>query len=176
MLRSINGFLRTVSVATFVAAAYSMTFAQQGPAPDLIVRVSGPPVAAAGQDISRMIRLQAGNRGTAPAPGTVGALDPRDGYMVDLILSSDPDVPEGWAVYSPNWAEDVLLRGGRTSRTTDLAPGASRLYRVGATIPADTPPGWYRLCAHIDPGNRVVESNEDNNTSCTGIRVIRPRR
>jgi len=60
------------------------------------------------------------------------------------------------------------LKGGRVSRTADLAPGAFRQYAVGAGIPADTPPGDYFLCATVDPGGAVPESNEGNNTTCRG--------
>lgn len=176
MLRNITRILTFVSLAALAAATYSISLAQHGPhQPDLVVRVSGPPVAAPGQDISNLIALRAGNRGIAAAPGTTGALDPANGYMIDLVLSSDAQLPEGFAIYSHNWAEDVLVRGGRVSRTTDLAPGANRPYPVGAVIPADTPAGRYFLCARIDSGNKVAESSENNNTSCTPI-VIRPTR
>ena len=91
--------------------------------------------------------------------------------MIDVVLSRDALLPDGFANLSENFAEDVLLRGGRVSRTADLASGAARGYPVGATIPADTPTGWYFLCARIDPGNKVAESNEHNNTACYPIAI-----
>ena len=143
--------------------------------PDLIVRLQAPHIAFAGQDISALIRLFARNIGPAPAPGTNGVINPARGYMIDVVLSRDGNVPAGFAVFSPNFAEDVLLRGGRRSNTADLAPGATRVYPGQGVIPADTPTGNYFLCARIDPGNRVAESNELNNTSCVQIH-INPRR
>jgi hypothetical protein len=39
------------------------------------------------------------------------------------------------------------------------------------TLPANIPGGNYFLCARIDPGNKVAEGNEDNNTFCLPITV-----
>jgi hypothetical protein len=108
----------------------------------------------------------------AVAPGTVGISDPDNGFMIDVILSTDAIAPVGAATFSPNFAEDVMVRGGRISRTSDLAMGAVRSYTVHAGIPADTPSGQYFLCARIDPWNKVTEMHEDNNTACTQINII----
>jgi hypothetical protein len=140
--------------------------------PDLIVSVTAPRNANAGQDISNAIRLIARNVGGAPAPGTLGAIDPANGYMIDLVLSRDRNVPARPAIFSVNFAEDALLRGGRTSRTFGLQPGGARLYPGQATIPADTLSGLYFLCARIDSGNRVPESDEINNSACIPIQVF----
>lgn len=139
--------------------------------PDLMVHLQAPHVAFAGQDISPLLRLFARNIGAAPAPGTNGVINPANGYMIDVVLSRDGNVPAGFAVFSPNFVEDVLLRGGRRSNTADLAPGATRVYPGQGVIPADTPNGNYFLCARIDPGNRVAESNELNNTACVQIHI-----
>lgn len=139
--------------------------------PDLIVQLQAPHIAFAGQDISPLLRLFARNIGAAPAPGTNGVINPAAGYMIDLVLSRDGNVPAGFAVFSPNFVEDVLLRGGRRSNTADLASGATRVYPGQGVIPADTPTGNYFLCARIDPGNRVAESNELNNTACVQIHI-----
>lgn len=139
--------------------------------PDLVVLIVAPRSANAGDEIGQDIRIRARNRGLAAAPGTVGRIDPDDGYMVDVVLSTDALLPEGFANLSENFVEDMLLRGGRIGTTADLAPGVIRGYPVGATIPADTPTGWYVLCARIDPGNKVAESNEHNNTACYRIAI-----
>lgn len=139
--------------------------------PDLTVRINGPASAAPGEDIGNAVKLTARNTGNAAAPGTVGTLAPSDGYMIDVVLSKDTHVPSGFATYSDNFHEDVLLKGGRVSRTDDLAAGASKNYPVGATIPADTPPGKYHLCAQIDPANKVAERNEGDNVACDRITV-----
>ena len=139
--------------------------------PNLVVKMSGPQRAKRGEDISKQIKLVGANIGTAPAPGTVGTLAPTGGYMIDLVLSKDKDCPPQFAVYSPNFSEDVLLLGGRVSNTVDLAPGASKSYEVGATIPGDTPPGRYYLVARIDAGNKVDESNEKDNVIAIPISI-----
>ena len=138
------------------------------PLPDLTVDLAGPPAAAAGADIGPQVRLIVKNVGRALAWGTEHH---PTGYMVDLTLGRDAVVPPGFRVYAPHFAEDVLLKGGRVSRTVDLAPGAFHAYPVGAGIPANTPPGNYFLCATVDPGGAVAESNEGNNTMCRPIRI-----
>ncbi|MDJ0736667.1 MAG: CARDB domain-containing protein [Nostocaceae cyanobacterium] len=143
--------------------------------PDLVVQISGPSRARAGDNIGSSVRVEAKNTGRATAPGTRGRVNPDNGYMIDLVLSTDRRVPSGFANYSPNFSEDVLLRGGRISRTVDLAPGATRIYSSeiarSGRIPRDTPTGRYWICARIDPGEKVAESNERNNLDCTQIRI-----
>ncbi|MFP3942641.1 MAG: CARDB domain-containing protein [Alphaproteobacteria bacterium] len=140
----------------------------RGGQPDLIVRnlTVNPATASPGAqlDVKALIR----NNGNAVAPGTSSG----DGYMVDITLGTDTSTPPGYAVYSPNYSEDVLLKGGRFSNTVDLAPNAMKSY--GDTknqIPTDTPPGKYYVCARVDPGGKVAESNEGNNTRCMRITV-----
>ena len=140
--------------------------------PDLIARITAPAIAKAGVDIGPLVKLAARNIGGAPAPGTTGALDPANGYMIDLVLSKDMLVPPDFATFSPSFLEDALLQGARTSNTSDLAPGAMKTYPTGARIPANTPTGSYFLCARIDPGNKVAESNEANNVACVPVKVI----
>jgi hypothetical protein len=109
------------------------------------------------------------NDGNGIAFGTQSAGS--NGYMVDVVLSRDTSVPEGWASYTASYHEDVLLKGGRISNTVDLAPRHSRRYETGGGIPADTPPGWYFICAKVDAGNTVGELREDNNVACARIRI-----
>lgn len=162
--------------------AVAMTFiavlpasAQKAKGPDLVVRISAPPTANAGDDIGASIHVQAANSGGAPAPGTKGTLNPANGYMIDVVLSTDGNVAAGFATYSPNFAEDVLLQGGRISNTVDLAPGATHPYPSlqggNGKIPANTPTGGYLVCARIDSGNKVAELNEANNVNCAKIRI-----
>lgn len=139
--------------------------------PDLIVELSCPSEAVAGEDIGRQIRLIAKNIGTAPAPGSSGQLDPQHSYRVDLVLSTDEQVPPGFAIYGEEFVEDVLLKGGRRSNTVDLAPNGSKDYAISGGIPADTREGEYYVCAQIDPGGNVAELKEDNNVSCGRIRI-----
>lgn len=141
--------------------------------PDLVVELSGPPSAKAGKNIGHAIKLTAKNVGAAPAAGSLGTLDPGEGYRIDYVLSTDESVPVKFARYSPNFSEGVLLRGGRVSRTVDLEPSASKKYPNGAGIPADVPAGDYFICAVIDPGGEVAESNEENNVSCIPIKIER---
>lgn len=97
----------------------------------------------------------------------------RNGYMVDLVLSVDGDVPVRFARFSPNFRDDVLLRGGRISNTNDLDRGDRQRfegYRV--EVPQDTPLAEYLICAIVDPGDRFSERVETNNVSCEAITVL----
>jgi hypothetical protein len=135
--------------------------------PDLRVTVSTPGSALPGDSPSIEVRVK--NVGSSVALGTNNA--GVNGYMVDLILSSDTEVPEGFATYSPNYSEDVLLLGGRLSNTPDLVPGEEFVFTVSGGIPTDTPDGNYYIAARIDPGQKIDESDEGNNTSFAPIQI-----
>ena len=139
--------------------------------PDLTVRLSAPRSAYAGQNIGPKLKVYARNIGHATARGTdtLGA----NGYMVDIILSKDTRAPAGYATYSPNYHEDVLLRGGRISNTRTLIPGTGKFYPTGGGIPANTPAGNYFVCAKVDSGAKISESRENNNVACSRIKIKR---
>lgn len=130
---------------------------------------------------------------STPAAGTLSA--GTSGWMADVVLSTDTRGPSGFAVYSPAWSEDVLLRGGRMSRTNDLAPGGEQMFN-GPTVmrggpparpydylsfpmPTGVRPGAYYVCVIVDPANVIAESNERDNATCHPItiraRLARPR-
>jgi hypothetical protein len=52
-------------------------------------------------------KLAARNIGGAHALGTTGALDPANGYMIDVVLSKDMSVPPGFATFSQGFLEDA---------------------------------------------------------------------
>ena len=141
---------------------------------DLTPTIGARADARPGQDL--MIGLEIANRGDTPCVGTLESSGA--GYMVDIFLSSDRNGPPSWAVYSATWREDVLLAGGRVSRTNPVAPGEN--FRYGAPryeigpmrLPAAIPAGEYFLCAGVDMGRRIAESNELNNVACNPIRIV----
>jgi serine/threonine protein kinase len=140
------------------------------PKPDLVLQVSAPASAAAGSSVAVPVRVR--NTGGAEAAGTDSASS--EGYMIDIVLSKDTNVPSGWAVYQNTYREDVMLRGGRLSSTPDLVPGADKLYERSYEIQGDTPAGDYYICAQVDPANKIDEGNEDNNITCAPIRIEPP--
>ena len=142
--------------------------------PDLVVLISTPAKAQAGENISRKIKMIVKNVGNAPAAGTMGDLDSQNGYMIDYVISTDEYVPKRFAVYSPKFHEDALLQGGRRSHTLDLNASDSAEYLNGAVIPKDTPAGEYFICAQVDPGNKVKEENEENNIMCVSVEITNP--
>ena len=100
---------------------------------------------------------------------------PLNSIAVDIILTSKPTypVPAPYAVYSPNYSDNVLLKGGR-EHISFTGPGKVNVKLNGTnTIPADTPPGDYYLGAVIDAGNKVKERIERNNVSFCTVKVRR---
>lgn len=141
--------------------------------PNLTVAVSGPSILKPGNNPGISLAIKVANEGTATAFGTMDA-PTGQGYMLDLVLSTDEDLPTGWAVFQGQFKEDVLLRGGRLSNTKLVAAGSRRkMIQQHVELPKDTPPGRYCLGVRIDPGDKITESQEDDNTSCLWIQVRR---
>jgi hypothetical protein len=138
--------------------------------PDLSIRFDGmPDRVQQGQELRVPARVIGRNEGGGVAQGNRPG---QRGYVVDIILSTDDTVPAGYARYSAAFREDVLLQGGRVSTTANLEGEASAAFIISDDrVPLDTPPGNYRICARIDPGNFITESDEGNNTACTDVRV-----
>jgi hypothetical protein len=94
------------------------------------------------------------------------------GFFIDLVLSSDTNIPVEFATYSPSFSEDALLKGGR-EHVESLAPGDSLDLPLHGTnkIPDDTPPGNYYLGFAVDSGKTVTEADEANNTGVCQIQL-----
>lgn len=185
------------------ALAFAGIVASAGPAlagPDLTSEVYGRSdflgglTYTVGDEILISFKMMNLPSATAAAPGTVGS-GGRSGWMADVVLSTDTRGPGRFAVYSPTWREDVLLRGGRMSRTNDLTPGGEQMFN-GPTVmrggpparpydylafpmPSGVRPGSYYVCVIADPANVVAEDNEINNATCQPITIrarLRPPR
>jgi len=144
-----------------------------------------------GTHLKDLLKIKVSNLGNDDAPGTVnpdGSVKvPPQGYMIDLVLSADAVVPEGFAtsadVHGVIYKEDALLVRGRVSRTPDVPAMSSVILPTGlpissdvdGIIPSQTPPGSYYLCARIDPGEAVPEADEVNNLTCREIVVGNPQ-
>jgi hypothetical protein len=139
--------------------------------PDLKVSLTANSAYDQGENAAGTVSITVENAGSGRAAGSDGA--GADGYFVDLVLSQDNSVPVEFAVVpSPyTFQEDMLLQGGRVSNTQTLAGGASVIYEGhGGPIPPGTPSPVF-LCAVVDPGLKVSESDEGNNTYCEEIAV-----
>lgn len=132
-----------------------------------ILQINAPPTARPGDDLR--IEVVVRNIGDVPAAGTLEA--GTGGYMVDVVLSNDGSLPDGFPDFSPSFRARALLRGGRVSRTYTLHPGDSINYTAGASIPVDTPFGRYCIGAVVDPGKVMRESNEANNQGCHWLEI-----
>lgn len=134
---------------------------------DLMIGLEAPESANAGDDIGASLTLNVINRGDRMAQGTRSS---DNGYMIDIFLTRET-MPTGYARYDEHYFDGVLLKGGRVSNTDDLPPRQRTRYRTSAILPTDIPPGRYQLCARIDPGDKIPEAREDNNTHCQGLSI-----
>ena len=148
-----------------------------GDIPDLIVALNGPEKVIAGEDVA--LEVIVSNIGSATALGSIESKIAY--YVVDLILSSDNNIPLELAVYPvyagmtrEDFVEDMLLEGGRISRTESISPGSSVSYTLNLYIPEKTSPGIYCLGAVVDPAKAVEELSEENNTYCYKINILPP--
>ncbi|MGB0930005.1 MAG: hypothetical protein ACPGVB_04470 [Chitinophagales bacterium] len=116
-----------------------------------------------------LIEITIDNIGTGTALGTDQSV-PEGGYMIDIILSDDHQVPLNYAnVPEPyEFREDMLLLGGRLSNTITLQPGQSHTYSIeGLQMPdlLNCKQGWTNIIAFVNAGQRITESNFNNNTN-----------
>jgi subtilisin family serine protease len=120
---------------SFIMKTFSLTVKEV----DLtITSVSGPVNASLGQQIA--VRTLVKNQGSGDS----------DGFYVSVYLSKDSVVT----------GDDFAIT---TVYVSPLAAGAERTLTANATIPATFAPGVYYIGAIADTGNRIAESNENNN-------------
>ena len=135
------------------------------PRPDIaIYNFTAPETIHPGEDVAGKCKLSVKNLGTADA----------ENFNVDIVLSGNSSIPLGYATYSENYKDDVLLKGGRT-HVERVGPGevVDLSDHVMGTIPSDTPPGTYYLGIVVDPGRGVpeVDTTTANNIGRRTIQV-----
>ncbi len=148
------------------------------PLPDLVVYITGPPSARAGEPLGNKVTVTVDNVGDATAPGSESS---DEGYVADIVLSSDAEVQVKESDFYATFVGYVQrLRGGRMNRTPDVAADDPDLVTIwnpeadhpgDLEIPYDTPSGNYFICAVVDPGRKVKEADESNNVACAPISI-----
>ena len=142
--------------------------------PDLEGSLTGAHSYKAGDQVESTARLTVRNTGTADAYGSQDGPTGKAYHKVDIVLSTDRTAPIRFAtVPDPyRFEEDMLLRGGRISTWTvrdgesveysaDHAP--SLLGIIPDSLRELTGKDSLYLIAVIDPGNEIIESDENNN-------------
>jgi hypothetical protein len=139
-----------------------ITFAEL---PDLMVRMKYPINAEPGQALAKEFSLTVENK---------GAVEAKD-FNVQLVISSDIQIPLQPAAFSENFQEDALLEGGQ-STVASIKPGESVTVSLPGPlkIPADTSPARYYLGALVDPEKKIEELDEENNTEKGFIMILVP--
>jgi hypothetical protein len=134
-----------------VLKAYPLTFF---PHVDLYGVLIYPLYVAPGSDFGEKVTLKVVNEGMIAA----------ENFFVELVLSTDKEVPLKPGISSNRFQEDMLLKNGRV-KVDLLLPGESITlqFKSPLTVPDNTPPGKYNLGAVIDPENYIKELHETNN-------------
>jgi hypothetical protein len=173
---------RSLVAGVAVGALFVLAAAQEparaqtaAPAPDIWVsRIDmRKPSYSPGERFTITVTIE--NRGTAVAPGST-----HNGYMVDISLALHP---AGFPAVSHTlpapyrFVEDMLLKGGRISRTDDLAPGESRQYSASVELPKPMKAGKYWVGFTADPFNRLNETQpyprgENDNGGNVDIQIV----
>jgi len=141
---------------------YNITFAEFM---DLTADMIYPIKAVPGEELGKRVSVRVENKGTNPA---------RD-FNVELVLSSDTQIPVKPASYSENFNEDMMFKDGR--KTVELLNPNKDItlsFDGSIKIPDDTPPGRYYLGVVIDPENKIEELNEENNAYVRFIVISYP--
>lgn len=133
--------------------------------PDLAVKVKYPIDVRPGQALAKAVSVTVENKGTTAAGK----------FNVELVLSSDLQIPAEPASYSKNFKEDVLLEGGRET-VEALEPGERLTLDLKGPLklPPDTPPGRYYLATVIDADKKIGELNEENNKEVRFVMISVP--
>jgi hypothetical protein len=144
------------------ARGCEITFAEL---PDLTVRMKYPINASPGQALAKEFSLTVENK---------GAVEAKD-FNVQLVISSDTQIPLQPAAHSENFQEDALLEGGQ-STVASIKPGESLTVNLPGPlkIPADASPARYYLGALVDPEKKIEELDEENNTEKGFIMILVP--
>jgi hypothetical protein len=121
---------------------------------DLAVQLHYPVQATPGQNLQSEVAVAIENKGSAAAKNIV----------LEIVLSSDNQIPQKAAVVSDQFTEDVRLGDGR--EIIPLLEAGQQLtvnFHGTLKIPADTPPGKYYLGVVADPENQINEISKENN-------------
>lgn len=154
--------LALLTIFIFFAAGFLFAQTYDRNLPDLTAKLSCPSSAMAGEKLKNKISVKIMNIGKGVAKD----------FSVDLVISSDTSIPVKFATYTPNFAEDALLLGGR-EHVSELKGNSSMGLRLNGAnkIPEDIPSGYYYIATVVDPGNIVQETNEGNNVALCKIYV-----
>lgn len=160
-LRLINK-KRTQSGELDIIKSYKLTFF---PHLDVYGVLEYPLYVSPGEELKERVKLKLYN------DGIIAAKD----FFVELVLSSDAEIPMKPGVYGDNYSEDMLLKDGRL-KVDKLEPGEPITLTFGGmlTIPPDAPPGRYYLGAVLDPENKLEELEEENNRLARFISISHP--
>jgi hypothetical protein len=131
--------------------------------PDLAVRIRHcPSTARPGGDL-KSFRVRAFN---------YGGVDIKDSFVeVTLRKDSTCPIPALRAERSAHFVNGMLIQGGREKVSLKAGQKVDIKFGGSHIIPSDMPVGDYFVCATIDAGNNIKESNEANNCACCPIKI-----
>jgi hypothetical protein len=172
----INSLLTLVALLPMISVSAQDGISLTAPRPNLVVTsvVTDKTTYVLGETVNCKVTFK--NIGAAKAIGTLD--DAAKGYMLDLVLSIDASAPIVFAaVPAPyEFQEDMLVIGGRHSNTPTLAPGMQQTFALSFPLPKvmvkPCQLGYVALGGVIDPGKKIAESNEADNTNFARFKII----
>lgn len=143
-------------------ATCEITFTE---APDLVLTVKVPLTSSPGAFLKDNVSVDVFNR---------GLLEAKD-VTVDLVLSTDMQIPDLPTDVSATFKEDAIMSGGQKTIPV-VKPGEKVTVTFDNTLkfPADAPYGKYYLAAILDKDNKISELSEINNRDIRMVMVTMP--
>ena len=142
---------------------------QRDPRPDLVPWVNCPPTVERDHFVGAPVDIAIFNTGSARASAISAK---KDGFSVQVILSSDMSAPMGPATASKVWREDMLVKGGHFVQKDPIKAGdVVRFHISKLALPEDLKPGLYYLGVLVDPEGLTRDIERDNNIAWMEIQV-----
>lgn len=94
--------------------------------------------------------------------------------LVPTALVPDTRVPPSQVPQSPQWDLPGAIALAQKTITQNIGSASSEVASYSGTIPANTPPGTYRLIQKVDVTNTVPESDEFNEWQIAILQVLAP--
>ncbi len=134
---------------------------------DLTINIANwPKSAKADQIIGKLLQVVVANQGNTAVKGVIAIVSLR----TNVYCPIPPPLPKDLFVSPPHFFNGIPIGG---DLNVSLKPGETKdiVEDKPYSIPADTPTGNYYLCAVVDAGDFVEETNEKNNCTCSPIKI-----
>ncbi|MEL6360111.1 MAG: CARDB domain-containing protein [Pseudomonadota bacterium] len=157
-----NKYILTLATsAAAVQLAACTTMPTSGPLPDLVVGSLSPSISAGAPGQAFNIAGSLDNIGTATIDRVPGmATTSANFYLHDTDGTRISGADGAWVDF------------GGVGFGDPFTPGSSFPFSMPRTVPSGVAPGPYQICAFIDSGEQILESDETNNETCAPFSIL----